>query len=89
VTARTSRGNYDVSVELGWQPADVTALMTSCAIGRSRDVISRLASRRSSVVASRAVGGRRENAVIYLGPCPDRGGLVARLAIRRRHQVAA
>jgi hypothetical protein len=82
MAARTSCGDYDVDMELSWQPTDIAALVATSAVGRCGDMISRLASRRGSVVATCAVGGRSEWRVIHFGSSPYRGGLVARLTIR-------
>ena len=63
------------------QPACVTALVTSYAIGRSRNMRRALAGGIAAVVAARAIGGAGEGAVVCLGSGPDRGRFVAALAV--------
>ena len=71
-------------MKLGRRPTGV-ALVTSGAIGGGRDVVVSLASGIAAIVATGAVGGAGEGAVISFGAGPATGGLVAVLA----HRLAA
>ena len=83
VAAGTTSGSRHVAVETGWRPTR-EALMARHAIGRGRNMATRLASGTAAAgVATRTVGGRRERAVIDLGAAPCRGALVAVLATGR------
>jgi hypothetical protein len=66
---------------LGRRPAGV-ALVAAGAIKRGAHVTSVLAGGCAAVVATGAVGGTGEGAVINLGTTPGAGGFVAALATR-------
>jgi hypothetical protein len=66
-------------VELGRQPVGVTRRVASGAIGRCANVILRFTRSRLAVVASAAIGGGCERAVVNLGARPGGGRLMAGL----------
>ena len=62
--------------------------MATRAVVRSAHVIGGFTGGRAAVVATGAVGGGSEAAVVDLGATPGGGGLVAALAVRRSGDVA-
>jgi len=71
-----------IGVELGRGPAG-EGLVTRHAVGRGRDVIARFGcSAAAADVATGAVGGDGERAVVHLRPAPGAVGFVAALALR-------
>ena len=87
VACCTASGDRYAAVETRRQPAGVATLVAAHTTCRGRDVRGRLAGGVAAVMATGAVGGRGEGAVIGLGPTPGGGRFVATLATGRGGNV--
>ena len=86
MAARTTRADRYIGVELGRCPGAV-ALVAGSAVCRSAKVIGALAGGIRSIMATGAVGGTGESAVVSLGARPNRCRFMTTLTTCRCRQV--
>jgi len=88
VAAGAARAHRHIGVELGWCPHRVT-LVAGRAGSRCGNMVHALAGGFRAIVAARTCSCTGKRAVVRLGSGPDRGRLVAALAVCRGGQVSA
>ena len=89
IVATGAAGDHrHIRMEFSGKPAGVATLVTCRAVRGGRDVVAGLAGSGGAVVASCTKRGRREAAVIHLGPDPRAGRFMTAFTGRCGYQMA-